>query len=373
MTGFDLNNFLSVACSKGASDIHLKLGKSPTLRILNSIVKTTLPPLTDDDIDNILATVLPAKHLSQINDKFDFDFTYEVPSLSRFRVNYCLDLGAPKITFRVIPYEIPTLEELNLPPALKEFTQFTNGIVLITGPTGTGKSTTIASLLDIINAEYAKHIVTVEDPVEFVYTDKKSLITQRQIGIDVNSFPDGVKYALRQDPDVLLIGEIRDRETVEAALSAAETGHLVFSTVHTNSAVQTINRIINMFDDNIREFMRNRLANSLRATVAQKLIEKADEGRVPALEIMTVTPTVKDYIIKNQLEKIYPLMQDGGLSNMTTLNASVYALLKAGIITEESALMASDNQTELTQMIRGYYHGVKHKYQNNSSIVDFGE
>ncbi len=361
MSNFDLESFLRKYCPQGISDVHLKVGKPPALRMLNNIVITELEPLDEQDFDKILNAILYKDHWEKIRQMHNFDFTYEIKDLSRFRVNYCLDLGKPKVTLRLIPYEIPSLAQLSLPDALKNFIRELSGIVLVTGPTGTGKSTTLASLLEMINQEQSKHIITIEDPVEFIYTDKKSIITQRQLGIDVDTFPDGIKYALRQDPDVILVGEIRDRETVEAALSASETGHLVFATVHTNSAIQTINRIVNLFDESSKDFTRERLASCLRGSIAQRLIHKKEGGRVPAVEILMMTPAVKDYILKNELEKIYPLLQQGGISGMTTMNESIYGLLKTGIITEDAAVSASDNQIELRQMIKGYYQGVRHR------------
>jgi len=357
VSDFIVENFLKQACEKGASDVHLRVGKSPSIRIANDIVRTTHPALTEEDIEDTIKVMLHRDIYERTRGMYDLDFTYEIKGVSRFRVNYCLDLGLPKLTIRVIPYDIPTLHELNLPDSLKAFMGYNNGIVLVTGATGTGKSTTIASLIDIINQERADHIITVEDPVEFIYTDKRSLITQRQLGIDIESFPDGVKYALRQDPDVIVIGEIRDRETLDSALNAAETGHLVFSTLHTNSAVSSINRIVNLYDDNMRAFARERIAASLRGTIAQKLLQRVEGGRVPALEIMSVTPAIKDYIIKNQLDNIYDLIKKGGFSNMVTMNRSIYTLLKAGIVSKEEAVNMSDDPNELNQLIRGIYHG----------------
>jgi twitching motility protein PilT len=361
LANFDLEAFLREYCPQGISDVHLNLGKPPALRMLNNIFRTELEPLDEEDFDEILKTILYKDQWEKIRNLHNFDFTYEIKDLSRFRVNYCMELGKPKLTLRLIPYEIPSLAKLALPDSLKNFVHEISGIVLVTGPTGTGKSTTLASLLEMINQQQTKHIITIEDPVEFIYTDKKSIITQRQLGIDVDTFPDGIKYALRQDPDVILVGEIRDRETVEAALSASETGHLVFATVHTNSAIQTINRIINLFDEGSKEFTRERLANCLRGSIAQRLLHKIEGGRVPAVEVLMMTPAVKDYILKNELEKIYPLLQQGGISGMTTMNESIYGLLKTGIVTEEDAINASDNQVELRQMIKGYYQGVKHR------------
>ncbi|MCI1274226.1 MAG: PilT/PilU family type 4a pilus ATPase, partial [Clostridiaceae bacterium] len=235
-----------------------------------------------------------------------------------------------------------------------------NGLVLITGPTGSGKSTTIASLIDYINKNYAKHIITVEDPVEFIFTNRKCIVSQRQVTIDTASFPDGVKYALRQDPDVIFIGEIRDRETIISALKAAETGHLVFSTIHTNSAIQTVNRIVNMFEPSDRDFVREQLSTILRGTISQRLLPLNDgSGRRPACEVLVVTPTVKDFIKKDNLEEVYDLVRKGSFNNMITLNSSLYQMAQDGLITEEIAIATSENKSELQQMFRGVYHGTQ--------------
>ena len=367
---FNVESFLKEACSKGAADIHLRIGKVPSLRILNDIVRVNCPKLSEKDFYNILDKIAPVGKSEDFKNLFNADFAYEIEDVARFRVNYCRDLGIPKLTMRIVPYQAPTFEEMSIPASFKNFVKNNNGIVLITGPTGSGKSTTIACLLEYVNQNFKKHIVTIEDPVEFIYTDKKSIITQRQLEIDVENFADGIKYSLRQDPDIILVGEIRDRATAEAALTAAETGHLVLSTIHTNSAIQTVNRIINMFDENLREFIRDRLASCLKGTIAQKLIPRIGGGRVPAFEVMTVTPTVGDYMRKNELDKIHQLIQEGGFDNMTTLNASIYNLLNNQIIDEKDAYIASDNPLELQQLVKGYYHGVKHYNVNNELHLD---
>ncbi len=355
---FNIEEFLTKVNKTNASDIHLKIGKVPSLRIAGNIVKIDEPPITEEDFENILNTMLYGNLAQKIKEKNDIDFTYEIKGVSRYRVNYCKELGYPKLTLRTIPYIIPTLEELSLPNSLEAFTKYNNGIVLITGATSSGKSTTIASLIEIINKEKAKHIVTIEDPIEFLYTDKKCLITQRGVSVDVNSFSDGIKYALRQDPDIIVVGEIRDRDTMESALNAAETGHLVFSTIHTNSASQTINRILGLFDDSTRGFIRDRFAKVLRGTIAQKLVARVNNaGLAPALEIMSSTPAIVDYIQKNQMEEVDLSIKRGGSQNMISMNASIFKLFKGGIIDKDAALNASDNTTELNQMMRGIYHG----------------
>ena len=359
MKDFDIIEFLRNIVAIGASDAHLYVEEYPCMRKDGEIFKfTEMPTLTDDDLNRSLETLVP-KHLKSNYEQYlDLDFSFEIPGCSRFRVNTSRQLNHRALAIRVIPYKIKDIKELNLPAAMSQFSMLNNGLVLITGPTGSGKSTTIASLIDYINNHYAKHIITIEDPVEFIFTNNMSIVSQRQILLDTPSFPDGVKYALRQDPDVIFIGEIRDKETIIIALKAAETGHLVYATIHTNDAVQTVNRIVNMFDPGDRQFVREQLAQILRGTVSQKLVPTQDgTGRRPACEILVCTSTVKDFIVKDELEEIYDLVKKGSFNKMITMNTSLYQLCKAGYITPETALEFSDNKNELQQALRGVYHG----------------
>ncbi len=358
-SSFDIVAFLERAVAIGASDIHLSVNEYPAIRKDGKIIKINMPILTATDIDEAYGTLLPASVNNTMLDSIcDLDFAYEIAGCSRFRVNLSRQLGRFSLVIRTIPYEIKTVSQLHLPLAIEQFSTLNNGLVLITGPTGSGKSTTIASLIDYINQNYPKHIITIEDPVEFIFSNRKSIISQRQIGIDTPSFPDGVKYALRQDPDVIFIGEIRDRETVISALKAAETGHLVFATIHTNDAVQTVNRIVNMFEPADRLHVRGQIAQILRGTVSQRLLPQVDGmGRRPACELLVVTPTVKDFIEKDKLEDIYDLVRKGSFNNMITMNMSLYNLFSDGLVSEEVALEYSDDKNELKQMFRGVFHG----------------
>ena len=357
-SSFDIIEFLRKAVVVGASDIHLQSGEHPAIRVDGKIVKVDMPILSDEELTDIYKKLLPVSMADKFEGAYDLDFAYEVKGCSRFRVNLSRQLGKCALVIRTIPYNIPKIVNLHLPESIEQFATLNNGLVLITGPTGSGKSTTIASLIDYVNTNYPKHIITIEDPVEFIFTNKKSIVSQRQVLIDTGSFPEGVKYALRQDPDVIFIGEIRDRETVTAALKAAETGHLVFATIHTNGAIQTVNRIVNMFEPSDRGFIRQQIASVLRGTVSQKLVPMASgSGRRVACEVLVVTPTVKDFIEKDKLEDIYELVKKGSFNNMITMNSSLYRLHEQEFITEETAMTYSDNKNELQQMFRGVFHG----------------
>ena len=355
---FDIDNFLKQAVGMGASDMHMHSGERPTVRRDGFIVKINLPQLTEEDMIDICRYLVP-KHLKEtFETMMDIDFAYELPGISRFRVNISKQLNKTAMTIRAITYKIRNAEELGLPETINQFCELNNGLVLITGPTGSGKSTSMAAIIENINQTAQKHIITLEDPVEYIFTNKKCIVSQRQLGIDTASFADGLKYALRQDPDVILVGEIRDKETITSALRAAETGHLVFSTIHTNNAIETVNRIVNMFNPADRPFVRTQIADVLRGTISQKLVPLAEgAGRCPAAEILVVTSTVRDLIAKNDLDQVYDLVKKGSYNNMITLNASLYRLIQEGKITEETALIASNDKNELQQMLRGVFHG----------------
>lgn len=354
---FDIISFLKKAVAIGASDVHLRINEHPIVRIDGKITKINMPVIPEETFKEIVKILVPEHLQSRVNDIFDLDFAYEIQNCSRFRVNLSKQLGKFALVIRTIPYNIKSIENLNLPASIAQFSDLNNGLVLVTGPTGAGKSTTIASLIDSINANYQKHIITIEDPVEFIFVNKKSIVSQRQLLVDTPSFPDGIKYALRQDPDVIFVGEIRDKETVRAALQAAETGHLVFATIHTNDAIQTVYRMVNMFEPTDRDFIRLQLSKVLRGTISQKMLPLKKTGRRPACEVLVVTPTVKDYIEKDNLEDVYELVKKGSFNNMITMNSSLFKLVENDLVEQEVALAFSDNRNELQQMFRGVYHG----------------
>ena len=351
-----INDFLKKAIALGASDEHMIVGQPPFVRVNGFMKKVVLPEITRTNISNMLLEIAPQNIVQQFNTEKDIDFIYEIPGVSRFRVNYSRRLGNPAIVIRNIPYNVPTVSELDLPEVINSFAKFHSGLVIVTGPTGSGKSTTLASVINEINSNEYKNIITIEDPIEYIFDCKKSMVSQRQLGPDVSSFANGVKYALRQDPDVILIGEIRDLETMDAALKAAETGHLVLATLHTNDAIQTVNRIVNLFDESNRSLARKRVAETLRAVVAQKLVYSQEKNRrYPACEIMIVTPTIRDYIIKSETEEIYRLISSNSSEGMISLNQSLAELVKNGLISADEAMNASSEQNELSKMLRGVY------------------
>lgn len=361
---FNVLQFLKDSVALNASDEHIMVGYPPFVRKNGFIIRTTGEPLTKEEVDSAILEIVPSHIRDEILTSCDKDFMFEIKGCSRFRVNYNRKLGQPAMVIRNIPYKIPSLEELNLPDLLQNFTDYHSGIILVTGPTGCGKSTTIASIINTINRTRSKHIVTIEDPVEYVFESQKCIISQRQVGIDTEDFSSGIKYALRQDPDVILVGEIRDQETMSAALKAAETGHLVLCTLHTNDAIQTINRIINMYEEQNRSIIRTQLAETLRATIAQKLVySQKNKKRFPACEVMVVTSTIKDYLLKDNLDEVYELLKDNCIDNMISMNASLVLLVEAGFITEEEAISASNDPIELEKTFRGVYQGTKSYYE----------
>ena len=355
---FDLDDFLSKSHQANASDIHLNCNKLPILRVNGEIYKISTPPLTYEDIMECLKKTLPKEYLKthnlDYNEIMDVDYIYEIKGVSRYRVNFCKDIYGGKFTSRTIPYMVKTLSELSLPDYLGEYTKFNNGIVIVTGATGSGKSTTLAALIEIINQTRKCHIITIEDPVEYIYEDKKSLITQRSLDIDVKDFKTGIKYALRQDPDVILVGEIRDKATLLSAIEAAETGHLVFTTLHTNGTIASIDRLTGFIEEFGQDDFRQRLASCVRAIVHQQLVPKAKNGKLtPAVEILTFTSTVIDYVNEGKMHDLEILMQRSRQPNLKTMNMALYELYDKSIISDETALEYSLEKVEMNQMLKG--------------------
>ncbi len=334
----DLTQLLAFTMQNKASDLHLSSGSPPIIRVNGGLKRLKGEPLTPDDMREMIYSIMTDDQRSEYEKNLEIDFAISFGEKSRFRVNAFNARTGPAAVFRTIPSEVPTLEELDLPPVMRTFAELEKGIVLVTGPTGSGKSTTLASLINHINRTQAKHIITIEDPVEFFHMSNRSLINHRELGADTHSFKAALKSALREDPDVILVGEMRDHETISLALTAAETGHLVFGTLHSNSANKTVDRIVDVFPSEDKEMIRAMLASSIQGVVSQTLLKRADGGgRVGAFEIMVGTNAVRNLIRENQIPQIYSMIQTGSRYGMITMEDAVRDLLESGIIDEDEA------------------------------------
>jgi twitching motility protein PilT len=350
-------NLLKEVVERKASDLHLAPGSPPRLRIDGKLVPLEeYGVLSPSDTKQLVYSVLTDLQKKKLEEELELDFSFGIKGIARFRGNAYFQRTTLAAAFRIIPYIIPKFSDLGLPPIVESFAHQDKGLVLVTGPTGSGKSTTLASLIDIINRTYSYHILTIEDPIEFVYEHKKSLVTQRELGTDTKSFANALRAALREDPDVILVGEMRDPETIEAALTAAETGHLVFSTLHTNSTIETINRIIDVFPAEKQAQVRTQLSFVLVGIIAQKLIKKKNgRGRVVAAEVFIPTPAIRNLIRENKLHQIYSMMQTAQASTgMITMNQSLAKLCLEEKIDLEDALRVSPDPRELEALIKVY-------------------
>ncbi|MHB8174325.1 MAG: type IV pilus twitching motility protein PilT [Nitrospirota bacterium] len=349
----NLHQLLQTMIDKGASDLHITTGSPPQLRIDGQLVPMNLPPLSAAETKQICYSILTdvQKHKFEENDELDLSFG--IKGLSRFRANVFMQRGAVAAAVRTIPFKILSLEELNLPSIVGGLVKKTRGLILVTGPTGSGKSTTLASMIDKINSERHEHIITVEDPIEFLHQHKKGLVNQREVGADTKGFKQALKYVLRQDPDIVLIGEMRDLETMEAALTVSETGHLALATLHTNSAVQTINRIIDVFPPHQQPQVRAQLSFVLEGIIAQQLLPKmSGQGRVMAAEVLIPTPAIRNLIREDKIHQLYSTMQTGQSKfGMQTMNQALYDLFTKRIISYDEALGRSPVPDEFLGMI----------------------
>jgi twitching motility protein PilT len=352
-TSVNLQQLLKAMVEKGASDLHVTTGSPPQLRIDGSLVPLRVPAMSPVETKQICYSVLTDTQKMRFEEDQELDFSFGVRNLARFRANLFQQRGAVGGVFRTIPFKIASLAELGLPPVLEELCNKPRGLVLVTGPTGSGKSTTLAAMIDKINSERHEHIITVEDPIEYLHAHKNCVVNQREVGADTNSFKKALKYILRQDPDVVLIGEMRDLETIEAALVTAETGHLCFATLHTNSAVQTINRVIDVFPANQQSQIRAQLSFVLEGVISQTLLPRATgSGRVPALEVMIPNAAIRNLIREDKVHQLYSQMQIGqGKSGMQTLNQCLATLYLRRHITLEEAVSHSSEPEELQQII----------------------
>lgn len=332
---------LNYAVSKKASDLHLSTGMAPIIRVdgdLFSVEK--LPVLKEDDVKNMLKMVMSERRFPELSEKFSIDLSLAPEGVNaRFRVNIFHQLRGLSAVFRVIPEKILTLKDLGLPDVLKKFCQYSQGLVLVTGPTGTGKSTTLAAMIDYINNSQPQHIITIEDPIEFVYQSQHCLIQQREVGEHTDSFENALRVVLREDPDVILVGEMRDLETIRLALTAAETGHLVLATLHTSSSAKTINRIIDVFPAGDKPLIRSMLSESLQAVVSQTLVKKIGGGRIAAMEIMTCSPAIRNMIREDKIPQIYSSIQTGKSLDMKTLEQDIEDLVTRNLV-DKSILSA---------------------------------
>lgn len=351
----NLHQMLKELVERGGSDLHITTNSPPQIRIDGKLTPMNEPPLTAVETKQLCYSVLTDAQKHKFEEENELDLSFGVKGLSRFRGNVFIQRGAVAGVFRVIPYKILTFEELGLPPIVKELSEKPRGLVLVTGPTGSGKSTTLASIIDRINLERHDHIVTIEDPIEYLHPHKGCLVNQREVGADTKSFKSALKYVLRQDPDVVLIGELRDLETIEASLTLAETGHLCFATLHTNSCAQTINRIIDVFPPYQQTQVRTQLSFVLEGVISQTLIPKANgKGRALSLEIMVPNAAIRNLIREDKIHQIYSQMQVGQERyGMQTMNQSLFALYSKRIISLEDALGRSPEPDEFKQMLGG--------------------
>jgi twitching motility protein PilT len=340
IAGLDLRSLLTEVIAKGASDLHLTAGARPTIRLHGSLVPLEdVPELTPPVIQTLMYAILTQRQRERFEAELELDFAYALPGQARFRVNLYRQRDALGAAFRLIPFEIKALEQLGVPPAVANFAMMPRGFVLVTGPTGSGKSTTLAGIVDLANRSRRDHIMTVEDPIEFLHQHKSCLINQREVGEDTHSFTSALKHVLRQDPDIILVGEMRDLETISVALTAAETGHLVFATLHTQDAAQTIDRVIDVFPSHQQQQVRVQLAGALQGVVCQTLCKSADgRGRVVATEVLVATPAIRNMIRDGKTHQIYSALQAGAKHGMHTMDQHLAELIRAGRITMEAGL-----------------------------------
>jgi len=344
---------LELVLTQGASDLHLTVGSKPVFRLHGDLTALDqYPVLTAQGLRAMIYAILPQRRREQLEQDLELDMSYSLPGRARFRVNVYFQRDSIGAAFRLIPYEIKTVDSLGLPPIVTELARYPRGFICVTGPTGSGKSTTLAALVDIVNTERRAHIMTVEDPIEFLHKHKNSIVNQREVGTDTHGFAPALKHVLRQDPDVILVGEMRDLETIQTAITAAETGHLVFATLHTQDAPQTIDRIIDVFPPHQQQQVRVQLSTTLQGVVTQQLLQTADgRGRAVASEVLIATSAVRNLIREGKVHQIYSVMQAGGRLGMHTMDASLAGLVRAGRITQQLALERAHDPEELQRLL----------------------
>jgi len=347
-----MDDLLQVVVDEGASDLHIRVGVPPVIRLHGSLIPMDLPLLTPEDTENLMKAITSESHIQKVREQGGTDFGFAYGDQSRFRVSVFKEKGNHGLVLRQIPNKLMSLEQIGLPPSIKDLLFRPRGLVLVTGPTGSGKTTTLASMIDVINIERDCHIITIEDPIEYYHPHKKSVVTQREIGVDVPDFAEALRRGLRQDPDVMLVGEMRDLETMEAAITAAETGHLVFATLHTTGAARTVDRIVDAFPTDQQEQIRTQLASSILAVISQLLLVRQDaKGRVACFEIMISTPSIQALIRDNKTFRITSDIQTGAKYGMVTLDANLMALYEKGLISYgDLVTKAQDPQSILAKM-----------------------
>lgn len=348
-----IDDLLRIIVEKGGSDLHVSVGIPPVIRVDGQLLPTSYDKVTPQDAQRLIYDILTDDQIQRFETHFELDFSYQLAKLSRFRVNVYRGKGNVGFVMRVIPARIPTLKELQLPPVLDELTRLPRGLVLVTGPTGSGKSTTLAAMINQINSERSVHVMTIEDPIEYLHNHRFSVINQREVGQDTKSFANALRAALREDPDVILVGEMRDLETMQNAVSAAETGHLVFATLHTNSAATSVERIVDSFPPGQQEQVRLQLSNNLQAILCQQLIPRANQpGRCCVMEIMTASPAIRNLIRENKAHQITSMIQTSANLGMQTMDQGLRDAYIRGNITFEMAMERAMNPPELEKMIR---------------------
>ena len=340
----DIAQLLAFAVKSKASDLHLSAGVPPMIRVDGDVKRVNMPALAHKDVHSMIYDIMNDKQRKDYEEFLETDFSFEIPKLARFRVNAYNQMRGAGAVFRTIPSIIQTLEDLKCPAIFRDISMYPRGIVLVTGPTGSGKSTTLAAMIDYINDNKPDHILTIEDPIEFVHESKRCLINQREVHKDTLGFSEALRSALREDPDVILVGEMRDLETIRLALTAAETGHLVFGTLHTSSAAKTMDRIIDVFPAQEKEMVRAMLSESLRAVISQALLKRVGGGRIAAHEIMIGTPAIRNLIREGKVAQMYSSIQTGVKEGMQTLDQCLQDLLAKGVITKEEARFKAQNK-----------------------------
>ncbi len=340
----DIAELLAFAVKNNASDLHLSAGLPPMIRVDGDIRRINVPPLDHKTVHGLIYDIMNDKQRKDFEEFFETDFSFEIPGLARFRVNAFNQNRGAGAVFRTIPSNILSLEELGCPPVFQDIASYPRGLVLVTGPTGSGKSTTLAALINHRNENDFSHVLTIEDPIEFVHQSKKCLVNQREVHRDTLGFSEALRSALREDPDIILVGEMRDLETIRLALTAAETGHLVFGTLHTSSAAKTIDRVIDVFPAGEKEMVRSMLSESLRAVISQTLLKKIGGGRTAAWEIMIGTPAIRNLIREDKVAQMYSAIQTGQAQGMQTLDQHLQDLLHRGVISRQDAFLRAQNK-----------------------------